>query len=153
MLIMTSIVSSLLSPSITLKMILLVFWQGIYLLMILVLRPFQRTQTNIDQISNEAVFFLLGSMLLYYNKESRWSSRIEHVYIWLLTSSSLVTFAIITGRPIIPQIALLFVYCIKKWAKSINSTNNKTVSSPQVDARAKERFIFVVAKFVSRKKS
>ena len=77
------------------KVYFLVIVQTLYTIVIAVIKPFDKTQTNLIQIWNEFIFTILSWFLIYYNKVERWNSTIEEVYIRIITSNSFTTLFII----------------------------------------------------------
>ena len=77
--------------------LILSFMQFIYMIYIIVLRPFTEIKSNLIEIVNEVYFFVLLSSLAYFNTENNWNSFITDIYIWTITSNSMMMFWIIGG--------------------------------------------------------
>ena len=61
-----------------------------YLIIIIIIRPFQEKTNNLVEIVNELVLTILISLLLFYNKSSRWNTTIEDIFIYSIMSNSIV---------------------------------------------------------------
>ena len=84
--------------SYSVRVFILVGVQALYLLFILLIRPFKLIEPNLIHISNETIFLLISSALIYWNNEERWTSMIEIIYIQVITNSVFVAFFIVTGK-------------------------------------------------------
>ena len=93
-----------------------------YLAYVIILRPFINKKDNIIEITNEIFFSVLLISLIFFNLEKDWNSTIIEVYIWIITSNTLVTFFIIIGKSshiiIIVDLIKSFVLLVKnRWLK------------------------------------
>ena len=77
--------------------------QIIYLVCLIILRPFKEIKANIIEIMNEIYFFLLFGSLIYLNDESDWNLHNTLVYMWVLASNSMSIF-IITIKPFVQSL-------------------------------------------------
>ena len=76
--------------------------QMAYFILIIVIRPFEEKTNNIVEIVNELMFTVMISMLVYYNKPSRWNSKIKEVFVLMIMSNSasvtfILTISLIIG--------------------------------------------------------
>ena len=69
-----------------------------YLGCIMYLRPYKETKGNIIEILNEIYFTLLIWIFLAFNEESDWSSIKTQLWMWFLTSNTLISFVIVVGK-------------------------------------------------------
>ena len=76
----------------------LILFQLIYLAYVCYLRPFKEYKDNIVEIVNETYFLSLLSFLIYLNTESYWSSTIISIYMWTISSNSMVLFIITISK-------------------------------------------------------
>ena len=67
-----------------------------YFLIIVCIRPFTQIANNISEFINELLLSVLGLMLLYYNKSSRWNNIIENGYIYSITCGSAIVCLVFT---------------------------------------------------------
>ena len=84
-------------PSRALIAIVSVF-QILYTGLIIYLRPFREVKCNIIEIMNEIYFFILLCSLSYLNTESDWNDAAISLYIWFLSSNTILAFIVIFGR-------------------------------------------------------
>lgn len=66
------------------KIAILTGLQLLYLISLIVFRPYATKKDNWLEIGNEVIFFLLSGLLLYYNTLSRWEDYIEYIYYALI---------------------------------------------------------------------
>ena len=71
--------------------------QLIYLIIMSTVRPMHRIQENIIQICNDAILFVLFSMLIYFDREERWKSWTETAYIYIMVSGNILSALIVLG--------------------------------------------------------
>ena len=108
----------------------------LYLVFIIIVRPFSEPKDNTIEITNEIVFTLLVWWQFYFNSEQRWNNAPTSIYIWTICLNNFIVFLIITG--IFIDINLAIVACIfsliKTWRqkysriKSIQSYLSKIVN-------------------------
>ena len=72
--------------------------QLLYLISMIVRRPFEDTKCNIIEILNELIFLLLLGSLLIYNSEVAWTETVAYIYIWIIGSNTVVVGFIILGK-------------------------------------------------------
>ena len=72
--------------------------QAIYILSLILLRPFDETKGNLIETINEFYLFLLIFPLVFLTIESKWVGPISTIYMWTLSSNSIVVFLIILGN-------------------------------------------------------
>ena len=77
--------------------------QIIYLVCLIILRPFKEIKANLIEIMNEIYFFLLLGSLIFLNDESDWNLYNTLVYMWVLASNSMTIF-IITIKPFVQSL-------------------------------------------------
>ena len=76
----------------------LVVLQAIYLSYIVLLRPFTNLKWNSIEIINEVYFITSFSILIYFDEESKWNQTVISIYVWLISSNSMITFLIIFSK-------------------------------------------------------
>ena len=76
----------------------LALFQLIYLAYVCYLRAYKEYKDNLVEIVNETYFLLLLSSLIYLNTESYWSSTITSIYMWTISSNSIVLFIITISK-------------------------------------------------------
>ena len=76
----------------------LAFLQLIYLAYVCFMRPFWQIKDNLIEIVNEIYFLLLLSALIYLNEESYWSSSATLIYMWSISSNTMVVFLITISK-------------------------------------------------------
>ena len=57
---------------------------------VVVLRPFEEIRANIIEVLNEVYILVLFATLIFLNTESNWSSTKTTIYIWVLSSNSII---------------------------------------------------------------
>ena len=62
------------------------------------LRPYSEIKWNIIDILNEVYFLLLLFILIFLNEEKDWSNIKSSTYIWIIASSSMITFCIVFSK-------------------------------------------------------
>ena len=82
----------------------------------LILRPMKWVEANLVLATNELIFFVLASTLVYYNTEKRWTETIESIYIRIISSNNMITSFIIFGKIKSYNILVAFIIkLIKNW--------------------------------------
>ena len=76
--------------------VIFVLVQAIYFVMIFWIRPFTQTSNNIVEILNELLLTGLVSILLYYNEQHKWNTKIENAFIYSITLCSCLVCVIMT---------------------------------------------------------
>ena len=72
--------------------------QVLYFVAILWIRPLEaKTDTLID-LSNEWFFTVLSLLIIYYNEEPRWNSKISSTFIWSIFANTFMTTVILFGK-------------------------------------------------------
>ena len=69
--------------------------QTVYLILVVAIRPFKEVKNNVIEISNEWFYFILVSMLAYYNETSRWSQLIQSVYLGIIITNSFTIISVL----------------------------------------------------------
>ena len=80
------------------KIWMLVAVQVIYWTLIIFIRPINFVEANIILSINELFFLFLSSLLLHFNRESRWSSSFESAFINSIIGNNIVVLLIIIGK-------------------------------------------------------
>ena len=62
------------------------------------MRPFQRTENNIIEITNECIFMIMVAMIVYFDKEDEWSGSIKQAFTGLIFGNSLIITLIMIGK-------------------------------------------------------
>ena len=78
--------------------LILAFLQLFLIASLAFLRPFAELKWNLVEIINEAFFFWLLSYLIHFDAESKWGTTSISIYIWIIFSNNIITFAIMLGR-------------------------------------------------------
>ena len=87
--------SSLNNISLVVPMIII---QLIYMLYLVIVRPFKLVKDNLIEITNECFYCLLLCLLSYYNTENRWIAVIENIYFLLIVLNSAVIISIMMSK-------------------------------------------------------
>ena len=74
------------------------FLQLMFATYVFILRPFISFKTNAINIINEIFFFVLLSLLIFWNVEGDWTSTKITIYIWILASNNILTFWITLSK-------------------------------------------------------
>ena len=72
--------------------------QLIYLIYICILHPFKDIKSNIIEAINETYLLVLISSLLHLNNTSAWTQSFMLIYIWVLSSNSMIIFLIFISK-------------------------------------------------------
>ena len=72
------------------KLIYFVSFQSLYILLILLIRPFEKIKDLILEILNEVFYLLLWCLLFKYNIENDWTRSITQIYIWVMISNNIL---------------------------------------------------------------
>lgn len=64
--------------------------QVLSLAYICITRPFERLQDNCIEIINDFIYFLVWTLLLYYNRASRWTDSSGSAVVAILTSNGII---------------------------------------------------------------
>jgi hypothetical protein len=56
--------------------------QVLHAILIILIRPFNQVKDNIAEVANELVFTTLMAGLIYFNKESAWSTTSISAYLY-----------------------------------------------------------------------
>jgi hypothetical protein len=85
------------------------------------MRPFSEKKDNIVEIINEFYFLIFGSVLLHLNDEENWTDLAQSIYMYAITSNTLVITIIITGTTSFLSLGALFIkikHILKKCKKT-----------------------------------
>lgn len=66
----------------------------------IVIRPFAKFDANLVLIECELTFLVLSAILIYLNKEERWTRTIEYAYVGIIFSCSATTAITVLSKPI-----------------------------------------------------
>ena len=80
------------------KLISVLTIQGLYLVYLLTVRPFESRKDIIGEVSNEIFLFLGLLSMCYFNTESKWSTNATRVYLGFLLLSNIVFTSIAIGK-------------------------------------------------------
>ena len=100
--------------------------QIIYLVYIIILRPFEEKRNNIIEIINEVFFWILLNSLIFLNDESVWSSTQTEIYMWTIISNNIAIFIVLTCKyyfviTIVDCFRTLILLAKNGWVKSLNN--------------------------------
>ena len=65
--------------------------QLMYTILICIIRPFDKIESNIILIINETSLFILSCFLIYFNSENRWNNTAVNVFEYFITFNSVTT--------------------------------------------------------------
>ena len=82
----------------TLIISILVGLQTIYILILIIIRPFELVKCNIIEIVNEMYFFTMLASLLKFNSIESWEGTPTTIYTWFISSNSISGFTIILSK-------------------------------------------------------
>ena len=80
------------------KIYFLIIVQLMYTILVWIVRPFDKIDSNIILIINEASFFILSCFLINYNSESRWNNAAINIFEYFVTFNSVVTSCIVIRK-------------------------------------------------------
>ena len=83
------------NTQLTTKLIIFVSIQSLYMLAILIIRPFEKMKNFMLEMINEIFYLLLWCLLFRYNTENNWTNQITQIYLWVMISNN-VLFAFIS---------------------------------------------------------
>ena len=122
-------------------------------------RPFSQTKANLIEIINEFYFIFLYSWLMHFDSESKWSSSITGIFVWIMSFNSIITLVILLSN-IFPfnSIVDLWKQIITKWkarkkdniVTPVNIRNEQTTNIPSPFERA-SRFVMIYSNFIENK--
>ena len=69
-----------------------------YTIYVIIQRPFNFVKENVIEIVNEIYFFVLLTGLIHFNLEEDWNFTYTRVYMWAITSNTLVIMIIILSK-------------------------------------------------------
>ena len=69
-----------------------------YLTNLIIVRPYKQVKNNVIEIVNEWFYFLLVTLLSYFNTSERWSKTIETVYFWIILTNSFIIILIMISK-------------------------------------------------------
>ena len=82
----------------TLIISILVGLEAIYLLTLILIRPFELVKCNIIEIVNEVYFFTMLASLLKFNSIESWEGTPTIIYTWFISSNSIFGFTIMFSK-------------------------------------------------------
>ena len=80
------------------KIYFLIIVQLMYTILVWIVRPFDKIDSNIILIINEASFFILSCFLINYNSENRWNITAVNIFEYFVTFNSVVTSCIVIRK-------------------------------------------------------
>ena len=80
------------------KIISLIWTQGIYIILMLLIWPYSQIKANISKIICEASVLSIIVLMLVYQDSSEWDNSTEKVFLYLMTASSWVPWFITTSK-------------------------------------------------------
>ena len=87
------------------KIYFLIIVQFMYTILICFVRPFDKIDSNIILIINEASFFILCWFLINYNSENRWNNIAANIFEYFVTFNSIITSCIV-----IRKFSIVYIY-------------------------------------------
>ena len=78
----------------------------LYLVFIILVRPFSEPKDNTIEIINEIVFTFLVWWQFHFNSKQRWTDTSTQIYMWLIWSNNFTVFLIIIGTFIKVKLAI-----------------------------------------------
>ena len=91
--------------------ILFVVLQIVYIITLIIIRPFHENINNISKQINEILFLIILASLFYFRNQSKWNSIVEIAFIGIILSNSLI----VSG--------IYLVYSIKNITLAIKKCN------------------------------
>ena len=86
--------------------------QLVYILALIIIRPFEENKDNVSELINEFVFFILLSSMLHFHDHSKWNSAIEMIFIGFILSNNLI----VSGIYMVYSVKNI-ILAIKKWRR------------------------------------
>ena len=80
------------------KIYFLIIVQLMYTTLIWIVRPFDKIDSNIILIINEASFFILCCFLINYNSENSWDDTAVNIFEYFVTLNSMITSCIVIRK-------------------------------------------------------
>ena len=80
------------------KIISLIWIQSIYLILMLIIRPYNQIKANINKIICEASVLATIVLMFVYQDSSEWDNNTEKVFLYLMTASSWAPCLVTTGN-------------------------------------------------------
>ena len=74
------------------------FLQLLYTIYLIFQRPFDGAKENFIEIMNEIFFWVFIGWLFFFNSESRWTSSITNIYIWILSANNFMILVVVGGK-------------------------------------------------------
>ncbi|CAI2381146.1 unnamed protein product [Moneuplotes crassus] len=97
--------------------------QILFVLSLVILRPFDRPENNMIEIVNEIIYTSLLSIMIVCDKVDEWSSTVTSIFCYIILANSLVITFIMIGA--------LLISCCQKCAKKKSSTSMSRVQPIQ----------------------
>ena len=94
-----------------LSIIILCFFQILYLIYVIVIRPYKEIKSNVIEIVNEIYFLIFLASLIFLNEENDWNSTKTLIYWCAITFNIFVIMIIIMSR----FYFLIFSWCIQSF--------------------------------------
>ncbi|CAI2379520.1 unnamed protein product [Moneuplotes crassus] len=109
----------------------MVVFQAIFVLVLLVLRPFEDKVNNIIELLNEFIFTVLLIILCQINTEKAWTGEITSLFLWtMLMNTILITFILVVSL-----ILQLKRKCANSKEDSSPGGSNKVMNVPDISVR------------------
>lgn len=77
---------------------LLVGFQTAYFIAMVSIRPFNRAKVNVLLVLSEAYLLVISLVILYCNRQERWTSLVESVCIYFLASFSILAAVVVVSK-------------------------------------------------------
>jgi len=109
----------------------MICFQGMYLLILCLLRPADDPVNNLIEIINECIFSALLIILLPINSASEWTNLIESIFIWIMVGNTLtITVILVTS----------FIFKLKKKCNNLPEKNKIVDISGKVSEQKMGRY-------------
>jgi hypothetical protein len=86
-------------------------------LYVILSRPFSQVKDTVIEGTNSAIFFILSSLLIYFDAKDKWSTVLEKIFVWLILAGPVIATFI--------SLAMLIVDIIKKIKRWPHRKDNK----------------------------
>jgi hypothetical protein len=86
-------------------------------LYVILSRPFSQVKDTVIEGTNSAIFFILSSLLIYFDAKNKWSTVLEKIFVWLILAGPVIATFI--------SLAMLIVDIVKKIKRWPHRKDNK----------------------------
>ena len=114
--------------------------QFVYLSLFIIVRPYNWVKDNVLEITNEVYYFVMITLLVHFNSDSRWTGTAETLYFCLIVANSITIVLIMISKILINKFSknkfsknntFLGDILIKLCIKLVNKCKPKTAIQPE----------------------